>query len=116
MNREQRRKLNKAKSKGTVPKNKARRISTLQDIPRVHIPMPRVNTPKQEQQEKVADFSNVPLATMCQSIQLLINELYSRGIPIYDFDNKNKFVQQIQIIQGKVYFLAAEENTDHEKV
>lgn len=62
------------------------------------------------------DFSNVPLATMCQSIQLLINELQSRGFPVYDFDNKKKFVQGIQIIQGKVYFLAAEEESDNEKV
>lgn len=63
-----------------------------------------------------ADFSNVPLATMCQSIQLLINELYKRGFPVYDFDNKKKFVQGVQIIQGKVYFLAAEEDSGHEKV
>lgn len=62
------------------------------------------------------DFSGVPLATVCQSIQLLINELYSRGFPVYDFDNKTKYVQGIQIIQGKVYFLAAEEDSDHEKV
>lgn len=62
------------------------------------------------------DFSTVPLATMCQSIQLLINELYRRGFPIYDFDNKDKFIQGIQIIQGKVYFLAAKEDSDHEKV
>ena len=62
------------------------------------------------------DFSGVPLATMCQSIQLLINELYRRGFPVYDFDNKTKFVQGIQIIQGKVYFLAAEEEQDNEKI
>lgn len=62
------------------------------------------------------DFSGVPLATMCQSIQLLINELHSRGFPVYDFDNKKKFVQGIQIIRGKVYFLAAEEDTEHEKI
>ena len=58
------------------------------------------------------DFSHVPLATMCQSIQLLINELYSRGYPLYDFDNKKKFIQGIQIIKNKVYFLAAEEGKD----
>lgn len=58
------------------------------------------------------DFSEVPLATMCQSIQLLINELCRRGIRVYDFDNKNKCVEQIQIIQGKVYFLAAEEDAN----
>lgn len=62
------------------------------------------------------DFSGVPLATMCQSIQLLINELYRRGYPVYDFDNKDKFVQGIHIIQGKVFFLAAKEEADNEKV
>lgn len=59
-----------------------------------------------------ADFSSVPLATMCQSIQLLINELQRRGFPVYDFDHKTKFIQGIQIIQGKVYFLAAEEDVE----
>ena len=59
-----------------------------------------------------ADFSSVPLATMCQSIQLLINELQRRGFPVYDFDHKTKCVQGIQIIQGKVYFLAAEEDVE----
>lgn len=62
------------------------------------------------------DFSRVPLTTMCNSIQLLINELYQRGYPVYDFDNKNKFVQGIQIIQGKVCFLVAEEVSDNEKI
>ena len=61
---------------------------------------------------KEPDFSEVPLATVCQSIQLLINELCRRGVRVYDFDNKNKCVEQIQIIQGKVYFLAAEEIAD----
>lgn len=62
------------------------------------------------------DFSGVPLATMCQSIQLLINELYNRGYPVYDFDNKDKYVQGIQIIKDKVYFLAAKEDDAIEKV
>ena len=62
------------------------------------------------------DFSGVPLATVCQSIQLLINELYQRGYPVYDFDNKDKFIQGIQIIKGKVFFLAAKGEIEHEKV
>lgn len=62
------------------------------------------------------DFSNVPLATMCQSIQLLINELYKRGFPVYDFDNKDKYVQGIQIIQGKVFFLAAKKEDSDEEI
>lgn len=75
-------------------------------------PMPKVVPPKQEQ----PDFSSVPLATMCQSIQILIDELLRRGYPVYDFDNKQKYVQGIQIIQGKVYFLAAKEGPDHGKI
>lgn len=59
--------------------------------------------------EAQPDFSGVPLATVCQSIQLLINELYRRGFKVYDFDNKKKFVQGVKIIRGNVYFLAAEE-------
>ena len=58
------------------------------------------------------DFSRVPTATMCKSIQLLINELYHRGIRVYDFDNKEKYVQGIQIIRGKVYFLIAKETAE----
>lgn len=99
MNRQQRRKQQKRNRCG-VPEQRT--------VPK----MPRVVSPKPEQ----PDFSGVPLATMCQSIQLLINELYNRGYPVYDFDHKEKFVQMIQIIQGKVYFLAAEEDFQHEKV
>lgn len=58
------------------------------------------------------DFSSVPLVTMCQSIQLLINELKNRGFSIYDFENKEKSLQQIQIIGEKIYFLAAEEEVN----
>lgn len=55
------------------------------------------------------DFSDVPIATVCQSIRILINELRNRGYPVYDFDHKEKSVQSIQIIRDKVYFMAAEE-------
>lgn len=95
MNRAQRRKLNKDQRKKNVYKNFSGQTKVASEQP---------------------DFSGVPLATMCQSIQLLINELYERGFPVYDFDNKTKYVQGIQIIQGKVYFLAAEEDSDNEKV
>lgn len=55
------------------------------------------------------DFSGVPLATVCESIWLLVMELRSRGYPVYDFDHKDKSVQGIKIIKDRVYFLAAEE-------
>lgn len=80
------------------------------------IPMPKVKEPRKETVSEQPDFSAVPLATICQSIQLLINELRSRGIPVYDFDHKDKALQQIQILHGKVFFLAAKEGIDDEKV
>lgn len=100
MNRAQRRKNQKGQKTGYPVHQKT--------IP----PMPKVKPPNQEQ----PDFSSVPLATVCQSIQLLINELQRRGVPVYDWDNKDKYVQGIQIIQGKVYFLAAKECEGNEKV
>lgn len=98
MNRAQRRKSQKDQKKELKPDTICRSI-------------PIIRAARQQ-----ADFSGVPLATMCQSIQLLINELAGRGYPIYDFDNKTKSIQGIQIIQNRVYFLAAEEDDNHEKV
>jgi len=61
-------------------------------------------------------FSAVPLATICRSIQLLIDELRRRGYPLYDFDNKDKSVKQIMILRNKVYFLVEKEEQQHEEV
>ena len=41
-------------------------------------------------------FVDVPTLTICQSIQLLINELAERGVYIKDFDDKDKSLKQIQ--------------------
>lgn len=60
-------------------------------------------------QIEASDFSKASLATICQALQLLINEISNRGYPIYDFDNKQKRVYRIKIIKKKVYFFAAEE-------
>ena len=65
--------------------------------------------PPKLQKDDQPDFLNVPIDTMCRSIRLLIDEFRSRGYPVYDFDHKGKSVQSIQIIRGKVYFMAAEE-------
>lgn len=58
------------------------------------------------------NLSETPLASLCLGISYIMQELEKRGKPIYDFDNKNKVVKQIQIIGGKVYFLAEEEKGD----
>lgn len=55
------------------------------------------------------DFSEVPNGTLCQSIQMLINELRDRGYPMYDYDHKERSLQQIQILGDRIYFLAAPE-------
>lgn len=60
------------------------------------------------------DFDSVPVATMCQSIQMLIDNLANRGFPVHDWDNKDKTVKQIGFIGGKVYFLATKEGEDEE--
>lgn len=64
----------------------------------------------QEQQAAAqTDFDSVPVTTICQSIQMLIDNLASRGFPVFDWDNKDKSVKQIGFIGGKVYFLATKE-------
>lgn len=59
--------------------------------------------------EEKPDFSEVQNGTLCQSIQLLLDELRARGFPMYDFDHKERSLQQIQIIGSRIYFLAAPE-------
>lgn len=54
-------------------------------------------------------FADVPTLTICQSIQLLINELSERGVYIKDFDDKDKSLKQIQYIGGKLYYLSERE-------
>lgn len=57
-------------------------------------------------------FSAVPTATLCESIMLLIQELRSRGYPLRDFDNRDRTLQQIQILGDSICFLAAPELPD----
>lgn len=63
-----------------------------------------------QEQQAQTDFDSVPVTTMCQSIQMLIDNLASRGYPVFDWDNKDKSVKQIGFIGGKVYFLATKED------
>ena len=97
MNREQRRKARK---------------NNFKVVDRQPVPNRRLGVVPEE---TVPDFSSVPTATICQSINLLIEELRSRGIAVYDFDNKDKVVHGIQIIKGNAYFMATKEvGTDEE--
>lgn len=57
-------------------------------------------------------FADVSTPTICQSILLLVTELMQRDMPLRDFDDKERFIQGIQIFGGKPYFLAARENVN----
>jgi hypothetical protein len=57
-------------------------------------------------------FSEVPTATLCESIMLLVKELRSRGFPLKDFDDRTRTLQQIQIYGDSICFLAAPELPD----
>ena len=57
-----------------------------------------------------SEFDDVPVATVCQSIEMLIESLTRRGYPVMDFDDKDKTVKQVRFIGGKVYFLATKED------
>lgn len=66
---------------------------------------------KRNGREQDADFTSVPTATICSSIQLLVDELNRRGEPLHDFDDKEKILQQIRILD-RPYFLAAKEEKE----
>lgn len=58
------------------------------------------------------NFDAVPIPTLCQSIQMIMDNMASRGFLVRDFDHKDKVVKQVGMIGGKVYFLATKEESD----
>ena len=68
-------------------------------------------------QTEAPNFDSVPIPILCQSIQMIMENLASRGFPVRDFDNKDKTVKQVKqvgMIGGKVYFLATKEDKNGE--
>lgn len=65
-------------------------------------------------QTEAPNFDSVPIPILCQSIQMIMENLASRGFPVRDFDNKDKTVKQVDMIGGKVYFLATKEDKNGE--
>jgi hypothetical protein len=79
---------------------------------------------KKDRKKKVENFENdldietaknmlmtLPIPGIIASIEMQINILKRRGVVIKDWDNKNRTVEQIRMIGGKVYFLAIDDNT-----
>lgn len=59
-----------------------------------------------------SDFSEMSDTLLCQSIQVLIDELKSRGIDIVDCDGKHRKLKQLFILRGQVYYFAEEDEQD----
>ena len=49
-------------------------------------------------------FADATNQTLLESIGLLIEELQKRGQRVYDFDNKEKYLQGFKILNDKIYF------------
>lgn len=63
-----------------------------------------LNDPRQAQ----AMLENLPIATLVAGINNSLDILQKRGIPISDWDQKERELYRLKVFGGKVYFLAAE--------
>lgn len=52
----------------------------------------------------------LPVSAMLASIEMQIDILRERGVEIRDWEHKDRVLQQVRMMGGKVYFLAAEDN------
>lgn len=50
------------------------------------------------------------VSTMLASIEMQIDILRERGVEIRDWEHKDRVLQQVRMMGGKVYFLAAEDD------
>lgn len=67
---------------------------------------PNLNDPRQAQEM----LENLPIATLVAGINNSLDILQKRGVPIWDWDKKNRELYRLKVFGGKVYFLAAELN------
>ena len=56
-------------------------------------------------------LEKLPIAMLIAIINTSLDVLQKRGIPIYDWDVKNRELYRLKIFRGKIYFLAAEMNS-----
>lgn len=52
----------------------------------------------------------LPVSAMLASIEMQIDILHERGVEIRDWEHKDRVLQQVRMMGGKVYFLAAEDS------
>jgi Mor family transcriptional regulator len=53
-----------------------------------------------------AGLRTLPVSALVATIDIMVGILRERGIEVRDWDEKEKVVQRVTIIGGKVYFLA----------
>lgn len=54
----------------------------------------------------------LPIPALVMTMQIILDVLNSRGVKIYDFDNKDKEVKKISMIGNKAYMLAVTEEQE----
>ncbi|MBQ9699668.1 MAG: hypothetical protein IJV71_03515 [Lachnospiraceae bacterium] len=69
---------------------------------------------KQCNQASNPNFDAVPIPVLCQSINMIMENMANRGFPVRDFDHKDKVVKRVGMIGGKAYFLSTKEDNHAE--
>lgn len=68
--------------------------------------------------QSITDSVNImrglPVSALIASLEMQVTILKERGVEIRDWDNKDRTLEQIRIIGGKAYFLAAGEQDKQE--
>lgn len=54
-------------------------------------------------------MQELPIPALIATMQIILEVLNSRGVKIYDFDNKEKEVRKISMFGNKAYILAVKE-------
>lgn len=70
-----------------------------------------LNDPRQAQEM----LENLPIATLVAGINNSLDILQKRGIPISDWDQKTRELYRLKVFGGRVYFLAAELESNKSK-
>lgn len=56
-------------------------------------------------------LDEMPTAELAEGINRLLQTLKARGVTICDYDNKTRKLFKIQIVHGRLFFLASEDDT-----
>ncbi len=66
-------------------------------------------------EQAINTLRNLPTSALLQAMENILNVLSERGQEVRDFDHKEKVVQQVRMVGGKPYILAAVPEEDAEQ-